>query len=370
MKSFDPTWGGPGTYTIELANRMVSQGTRHEFVFVYPEDVTGRAYPSDAQRPANVREIGTPGRRGVVWDQVTLAGVAKREGFDLLFSPFMSIPLRGRYPKIFTIHGAERYVVPDMLPLDQQLRWMVMDRLLVHEASRIVAVSETMARDYCAATHCDPAKVRAIPLGVGAAFHPIADQRALEATRERLGLPPQFLLFVGRIFPNKNFGNLVKALAKVREQLPLPLVVAGGVRWKYEKDLAVVQELGLTDQIMFLDFVTQQDLVHLYNLARCFVYPSFYESFGLAQVEAMACGCPVVAANTGALPEIAGDAAAFCDPHDPSDIARAILGVAGDDAVRSDRSARGLARASEYTWERCARETLGVLEEFEKNNVG
>jgi hypothetical protein len=110
-----------------------------------------------------------------------------------------------------------------------------------------------------------------------------------------------------------------------------------------------------------LGFVPRRDLVLLYNIAACFVFPSLYESFGLAQLEAMACGCPVLASNSGALPEVAGDAAMFCDPHDPKSIGETIVKLVSDPTVRQVYVERGLARAKQFTWDRCAHETLEAL---------
>jgi len=361
MKAFDPEWGGPGTYTIELVNRMINLGGEHEYVLIYPSDISGRA--SKPQTGKAVQELATSRRRGIIWDQLTMPALVRKAGIDVLFSPFMSIPIRGDYPKVFTIHGAERYVVPGMLRADQYLRWVFMDGVLTRLAHRIIAVSETMAKEYCRATGCDPRKVRSIPLGVGSHFTVLNDAAGLTATRAKFNLPQDYLLFVGRIFPNKNFGNLLRAFARIEKQIPHKLVVAGGVRWRFEDDLALVDQLGLRDRVQFLDFVNRDELVHLYNMATCFVYPSFYESFGLAQVEAMACGCPVVAANTGALPEIAGDAALFCDPKSPEEIAGAIMRLVSEPQLHAQQRAKGLERARLYTWERCARATLDVLVE-------
>jgi len=364
MKSFDPTWGGPGTYTVELVNRLVGLAGEHEYVLIYPRNVTARVASAPQRGGAVFSEIDTQTRGGIVWDQMVLPCAAAGARADLLFSPFMSIPLRGAFKKAFTIHGAERYVVPGMLRADQYLRWFFMDKILVHAADRIIAVSETMGREYCRATGCDPDKVRAVPLGVSEVFRVVDEPEALARTKEKHALPQQYILFVGRLFPNKNFGNLLRAFARIASQLPHRLVVAGGVRWKYQQDLKLVTQLGLAERVSFLDFVSQDDLINLYNMADCFVYPSFYESFGLAQIEAMACGCPVVAANTGALPEIAGDAALFCDPHDPAAIAAAILRMVSDRELRAGQVAKGLARAKQYTWDRCAAATAQVLDEI------
>jgi glycosyltransferase involved in cell wall biosynthesis len=113
-----------------------------------------------------------------------------------------------------------------------------------------------------------------------------------------------------------------------------------------------------------LHYVPHDDLPSVYTLADCFVYPSLYESFGLAQLEAMACGCPVVGANAGAIPEVTGGAAMLFEPLDVDGLAKAILAVTGDPAVRQDLVRRGFARAKEFTWERTARETLDVFKEL------
>ena len=114
----------------------------------------------------------------------------------------------------------------------------------------------------------------------------------------------------------------------------------------------------------FLRYVPNDELPLIYNLADCFVYPSLYESFGLAQLEAMACGCPVIGANAGAIPEVTGGAAILFDPHSPQELSQAILKVTCEPEVRRDLVERGLVRAREFTWERTARETLEVFREL------
>jgi glycosyltransferase involved in cell wall biosynthesis len=128
--------------------------------------------------------------------------------------------------------------------------------------------------------------------------------------------------------------------------------------------LRLIQELGIADRVDLLHFVPNDDLPLLYNLADCFVYPSLYESFGLAQLEAMACGCPVIGANSGAIPEITAGTAKLFDPHSPEDLAQAILTVTQDAAVRQDLVDRALVRVKEFTWDRAARETLNVFKEL------
>ena len=363
MKSYDATWGGPGTYTIELVDRLVRMDSRNEYVLIYPSDIVLRSATRAGANESNVREILTTRRTGIFWDQHVVPTVATRERVDVLFSPFMSIPVRGRFKKVFTVHGAERYVVPKMLPAEQRAKWILMEQLFVPIADRIVAVSNTMATDLCRALQLAPEKVRSVYLGVGADFAPMADPLERDAVRARHQLPEKFLLFVGRIFPNKNFANLLRGFAASAAHRSHQLIVVGGVRWRFEKDVQLVTQLGLEGRVRFLDFVPRRDLIAMYGLADCLVYPSYYESFGLVQLEAMACGCPVVAADAGALREIAQDAAIYCNPYDPATIGAAIDRVVDDPALRASHIRAGIDRARQFTWERCAAETLRVLEE-------
>jgi glycosyltransferase involved in cell wall biosynthesis len=184
----------------------------------------------------------------------------------------------------------------------------------------------------------------------------------LDAARREYDLPDKFLLYVGMIFPQKNFGNLLRAFHRLRDRIPHTLLVIGTPRWKYEKELELVDTLGLRERIRFIDFVPNERLPPIYNLADCFIYPSLYEAFGLAGVEAMACGCPVAGANAGAIPEVLGDAALLFDPHDPEDIAGRVLTLLEDESARAQRVACGLERVKTFRWEMAAREMLQLFE--------
>jgi glycosyltransferase involved in cell wall biosynthesis len=303
-------------------------------------------------------------RLGYYGNLVVVPRLARKLGLDVLFTPYTALQPPGRFRSVITVHGAERYTVPGVLSWRSAINWRLMESVTLRRADRVIAVSDTMKRDFCRALEFPEEKVCTTYLGVNPVFRPLADAERLRKVKEQYRLADDFLLFVGYLFPNKNFNNLLKGLRTVASEIPHHLVVCGGRRWKYEADLEQVRVLGLTNRVQFLDVVPQDHLVALLNLAACFAFPSLYESFGLAMVEAMACGCPVVAANTGALPEIAGNAAVFCDPYDPEDIGRAIRELLLDPERRATCRARGLSRASEFTWERTARRTLEVFEQL------
>jgi glycosyltransferase involved in cell wall biosynthesis len=195
------------------------------------------------------------------------------------------------------------------------------------------------------------------------AFRPVSDPAVLRAMAAKYGIEGAYCLHVGTLQPRKNLGLLVEAWAVLRERMESPpkLLLAGKRGWLYEPLVRSVEERGLGDLVKFADYVERADLPALYSGALAFTFPSLYEGFGLPALEAMSCGTPVVASNASSIPEVVGDAGLLLDPRDVGAWAGAVERLSHDDAAQRDMSRKGLARAGRFTWERCARETFGVL---------
>jgi glycosyltransferase involved in cell wall biosynthesis len=194
-------------------------------------------------------------------------------------------------------------------------------------------------------------------------FRPIQDSERLETIRQKYQLPDPFILWVGQIAPLKNVNRLLRAFAQIKDQFPHKLVITGGQqRWRTSEELAPIQELGLQDRVHFTGWVADEDLPALYNLADVFAFPSLYEGFGIPLIEAMACGCPTLTSNTGAPPEVVGTAGYTVNPRDVDDIAQGLRAVLSNPPLRAEMRAKGLERAKDFSWDKCARQTLDVLE--------
>jgi glycosyltransferase involved in cell wall biosynthesis len=179
--------------------------------------------------------------------------------------------------------------------------------------------------------------------------------------RARHNLAPDYLLHVGTLQPRKNLLRLIEAVATVRAQWPLvQLVLAGQPGW--QAGPIEQQARAHADFVRLLDYVPDDDLAGLYSGARAFVFPSLYEGFGFPVLEAMACGTPVVCANTSSLPEVAGDAALLVDPTDTAALAGAIGRVLADEPLRASLVAKGLEQVKKFSWPRTAKETLKVFD--------
>src|SRR5262249_16853379 len=265
---------------------------------------------------------------------------------------------------VMVVHNVEYHTVPNVYDLRMYSWWYVMENFIMPAADRVISLSKVMTEDFRKYVKYPVNQVRTIYHGVSKKFRVETDTERLSQAREEYDLPQRFILFVGNLYPQKNFGTLIRAFAQVKDAIRHKLIVVGRPRYKFERDVGLIKELGISDRVDFLHFVRNDDLPMIYNLADCFVYPSVYESFGLAQLEAMACGCPVIGANAGAIPEVTGGAAILFDPQSPGELAEALVRITCDVNVRRDFVERGLRRAREFTWERTALQTLDVLREL------
>jgi len=293
-------------------------------------------------------------------EQLTLPLELAPLRLDVLHSPDFIPPLRRNCRAVITVHDLAFLLFPGLLTAESQ-RYYGQIRQAVHSAEAIIAVSASTKRDLIAHTAAPAAKITVVYEAAGPAFRPVTDAAALAAVRQKYGLPPGFVLFIGTIEPRKNLPTLLQAWAQTRHSSLVTrhsLVIGGKPGWLYEETIAQARELGTA--VQFIGGVLPEDLPALYSAARLFVLPSVYEGFGLPVLEAMACGTPVVCSNASSLPEVAGDAALLVEPHDVDGLAAALQRALSDEALRRQMIERGLAQAARFSWEKAARETLAV----------
>ena len=276
----------------------------------------------------------------------------------------------GRYgyflarPFVITVHDLIRYF--DLKghrllihrPNARDRLCLNLDYAGIRRATAVIAVSQATKRDLVADLGVPDERVSVIYEGVDhELFRPVAARP----------LADRYLLFVGSEQLRKGFTTLLRAFALLKREprfRPLKLVKigkAGGPEAPFRAaTLAAVRDLGLEGEVVFREQVADEDLPAFYSAAECFVLPSDLEGFGLPPLEAMACGCPVIVAHAGALPEIGGDAVVTVEPRNPSALVAEIASILDDEAVRNELVRRGLDRAAEFSWERTARETAAL----------
>ncbi len=297
-----------------------------------------------------------------LWTHGRLSAEMLRDAPDVLFVPAHVVPLVHPRHTVVTIHDLgylhfpETHLGRDRRYLDRATQWSA------HAARRVIAISRATRDDLVHFLHIPTAKIAVVSHGVSTAMlRPSED--IIAATLARHGITPPYVLALGTVQPRKNLARLVAAFSALRAAgLPHTLVIVGRAGWLTDPIYEAVTAQTVTEHVQFTGYVPDGDVPALYAGADVFAFVSLYEGFGMPALEAMACGAPVVAANMSSLPEVVGDAGLLVDPTDVAAIAAALTRVVSDDALRARLVTAGLARATKYTWERCARETLAVLE--------
>ena len=358
--------GGIATYTQEIVSRMIEMDRGNHYILIYPTFEKAREDYGRYRHVQHVTEVltGALVPIGHYWTQAVVPGVARRNRADIVFNPWLSIPLYGKYKKVFVMHNCEWYNMPEVFWFTERLWGRPRMTAYMKAADIVISVSQKVADVLADATGLPPSRFRVIHNAAGDNFRPIDDPGELARVKQKYGLADDFLLFVGAIYPQKNFGTLLRAFHGLVKDVPHRLVVAGHNRWSTSEDMRLVKELGLEDRVDFLGWVGHDDLPALYNLATCFLIPSLFESCSVALVEAMSCGCPVIGANTGGNPEVVQNAAMLLEPMDTSGLEGAIRRVIADPALRDDLARRGLRRAADFGWEKSAARTLALLHEL------
>jgi glycosyltransferase involved in cell wall biosynthesis len=322
------------------------------------------------QQPA-LRSLADRVDRTLFWPWAAAARVVMRrkltqvlDGADVFHSSDVLLWKQPGALNVVTIHDLTTLLFPEHHTANTREMQALVRRFAQEKADTVIAVSEATKRDILANLEIPDERVRVVHNGVGSAFHPIEDRETLTRALAPLGLSPGgYILHVGTIEPRKNLVRLVDAYHQARQAVSSPapkLVLAGSKGWQFQEVFKRVEELALRKEVIFLGKVPTDILPALYSGAALFTYPSLYEGFGLPPLEAMACGTPVVAANTSSLPEIVGDAGVLINPTDTQALADALATLLNDTERRADLSARGLVRAKLFSWRRTAAEMLKI----------
>jgi glycosyltransferase involved in cell wall biosynthesis len=287
-------------------------------------------------------------------------------GVDIFFVPNMNFVAVSKSARLFvTAHDLsfERY--PEMFSWKRRL-WhtLVNFRDLCRRADHIFTVSESTKTDVCEMYSISPKKVSAMLSGVSSKFM-MMNRNASEliAVKKKYALPYHFILYLGTIEPRKNIVAIIRAYNQLQktgdaELCKYALVIAGTCGWKCDKIFREIENSPFRAHIIVTDFVADEDKSALYNLAGLFVYPSFFEGFGLPPVEAMASGTPIIVSCTSCFPEVVGNAGIIIDPYQPDDLFRAMREVLLRKDLYETLSKRGLARAKELNWQKPAQDIL------------
>ncbi len=361
---------GIGRYTRELIRAAITMGGPFRYVLFYAAGglPCDSAYRADMQELcatyAHVRAVPiplSPRLLTIVWQRLRLPLYVEFfiGPIDVLHAPDFVLPPTMHAKTILTVHDLTFLKHPECFEASLQRYLSHIVPTSLRRANLVLADSQTTQQDLRDMLQVSLERSIVVYPGVADRFRPLPTNHTAQV-RERLGLPPRFLLFVGTLEPRKNLVRLLEAFHEgivyhAHAYQDIHLVVVGRKGWLYEPIFATVERLNLTSRVLFLDFVADSDLPALYNAAEVFVYPSLYEGFGLPVVEAMACGTPVVTSNVASLPEVTGNAAIVVDPYDTQALVDGIMQAL---TQRTRLQAAGLAQSQRFVWEQSARVLL------------
>ncbi len=350
---------GSARYMEELLNALISRHPTFEYtLFTEAHPFKG----TDLKPQSHLRLWPVPSRSPWLRQLLGLPLAIRQSRVQLVHSQY-ALPATVACPAVVTVHDVFFARRPDLYPfvVQTQLRYRVPRAL--RKARVIIVPSQFTKREILSIYRVPAHKLRVIPHGIASRFRPLP-ARVVEPVRHRYALPGRFFLFLGALQPRKNLLRLIGAFNSLDRatRRAYPLVICGPPRWMYQEVLHAGQSLVDEGTLRFLGQVPDADVPALFNLATTFVFPSLSEGFGFPVLEAMRCGTPVVAANTGSIPELVGKAAILVDPHDIRQLSEALQFMIDDTGRRTRLSTAGRVRASTYTWASCADLTAAAYE--------
>jgi glycosyltransferase involved in cell wall biosynthesis len=343
---------GIGVYIRNLVPRVRARLAGWRFTVLVPSDAANATiFGDDVVRCSSA--IYT------IAEQLELPRMTPRDA-DLFWSPHYNVPLRLRTPLVATVHDVAHLARRERGGVVGMLRTVYARQLMENvrlRARQIIFVSEFSRGEFTRLVGV-PRKSIVVPNGVDDGWTRAAS--AVSPQPQRNVRP--YILFVGSVKPHKNVGGLLRAFEQIVNDVPHDLVIAGNHEGMRTIDSAAIDSAkALGDRVRLLGRVSDAELPELVAAADVLVLPSFYEGFGLPPIEAMAVGCPVLVSDIPALRETCGDAALYCDPHAPGDIARQLRAMLADSVLRARLVERGRLRAARFTWDAAAQTVADVF---------
>ena len=361
--------GGIGVYTRYLIETLLEQDRQNHYVLLYRDPANVGRFA----RYANVTERVITGWGKAGWDQLSIPHACRREGVDVLFHPKFTVPLAAPCPVVMTVHGAD-WFIPEHARFYTRLDVAYVRTVMpwyFRKAARVLSVSQITTDNFNRILNLPRGKVVTTYLAPGPDFARVTDPQVLDEVRKRYALPDRFILSLSKVGggERKNITGILESYRLVHDSVE-PVLVIGGKDCDTFRELYGIPESGWGADVRFPGYIRQEDLPAVYSLADLYLYPSKLEAFPIPVTEAMACGVPVVTSRANGLEEIAGEAAELVNPDDPADIANGIRNVLTTPGRREQLSAAGLERVRRFSWEKCASETLAVLQDAARTARG
>ena len=370
---------GIGNYTLNLVQSLAKIDQENQYFLYTDKPDSENILP----KSANIKIKPLVPANYLLWEQLILPRQAIRDGVDILHctantSPlFLTKSIKLIVSILDVMYLKDATLLPKSTVLYQRLgkiyRSVIVSRS-ISNINKIITISDFSKSDIL--YHFSSLQTNSIIttyLAADAAFSILDSEYASKIIKNSFNLAGKYLLTLGGTDPRKNTKLVIRAFSKLKQtkNIDQKLVIVGIPNWKQSEFYDLVYLLQCENDVIFTDYVTQEELVCLYNCATLFIYPSLYEGFGIPPLESMACGTPVITSNTTSIPEIVGDAALQIDPNSQEELEVAVYKLLVDHSLRDNLVQRGLVRAKQFSWRRMAEETLDIYKSIiaDDNNL-
>jgi len=354
---------GIGTYTYQLINSINKIDNENNYLLFTPEN-----FDMSYKLKSNFKIKSIKANNdNCFWEEVNIPNLLVGENIELYHVPQngVGLPKNKTCPFIITLHD----VIPLKMPETVSDRYLKIfnEELpkIIPLCDGIITVSNYSKDDIAKAFNFPKEKIFVTYLAAEDIYKPLDKIFSKNLIKTKYLIEDNYILYIGGFSPRKNILGLIEAFSLLPKKLldSRKLVIAGNKGISYEIYKKRAETLHIGDKVIFPGFIPMEDIPHLYNCAELFVYPSFYEGFGLPPIEAMACGIPVIASNATSIPEICGDSCIFIDPYNAYDLRDSIVNVLTDLELRDSLIQMGFQKAKSYNWDTTA---INTIEAYKK----
>ena len=354
---------GFGWYTYEIVKRLVKNHPEHEFIFFFD-----RAYDDKFIFGSNVTPVvlKPQARHPIlfkIWFDISVRRALQKYKVDLFFSPDGYLCLETTVPQVGVIHDINFEHNPEDIPKAARKYLRKYFPRFAKKAAHILTVSEYSKQDICSTYSIPEEKVTTVWNSASDAFRPITSEEKLHLEEKYADGSP-YLLFVGALHPRKNVKRLIEAFTKMKNadpSNPYKLIIVGEELFSQLNGTTEASD-KLKNEIRYTGHLKLEELALLMGGTTVFTFVPYFEGFGIPLVEAMRCGTPILSGNMTSLPEVAGDAALYCDPLNVDDISDKLIEICGNSELRDALRSRGIERSKLFSWDIAAEKVWKVLE--------
>ncbi len=349
---------GIGTYTYQLINSINDVDSMNKYILFSSEDSILNLSLKNNFKLNNIAQEN----KTCFWDEVRIPNIIQGENIELYHVPQngVGLPMDKKCPFIITLHDIIPLKKPDTVS-ERYLKVFNEDLpKLIPLCDGIITVSNHSKNDIKNAFNYPEEKIFVTYLAAEKIYRPLSKDLCKSLISKKYSIDDDFILYIGGFSPRKNIMSLIEAYSMLPQKViaTTSLVIAGSKGISFEKYKKRTEELKIENKVIFPGFIPLEDLPSFYNAAKVFVYPSFYEGFGLPPIEAMACGTPVIASNVTSIPEICENSCLLINPYDVIELKKAMINILSDNNLSNELIKKGFEKASSFNWNRTAINTI------------